>query len=220
MTWNLLALRTHIGGSASQIELLSSIEQVLAVFEYHKEMARDAFKGHAAKSLSDSDRFQFSMGWNRAVAVARVASEAHAVGLLLYTRALWDQFAQLVNMLVLHGKLSVDGCSIHAVLRELNTVPSTATSPLRDGIDALVTSDWFKYVDAFMNTTKHRRCVQHAVDYSGDTLEVSVAAFEYQRGSGPLQTFPAYRSREVLEGAIQVRNKITECGEALNTACL
>jgi hypothetical protein len=89
--------------------------------------------------------------------------------------------------------------------------------PLKDRLDKLLESHWYNYVAAFINTTKHRQLVQHkvAVSIEENRVGIRIGAFNYGKKS-----FKTYWDHEVLEGAIEVKNVIIECGRLLNTSYL
>jgi len=116
-------------------------------------------------------------------------------------------FAQLVNALILVKPLAVNHCNIQRV------VANVPACPLKDRLDVLLASHWYTYVAAFINTTKHRQLVQHMMTISieGDRAGMRIRAFTYNSKS-----FKAYWDREVLEGALEVKNALIECGRFLN----
>jgi len=141
---------------------------------------------------------------------ARLASEAHLLGALLATRSVYDIFSQIVNALLLAPKLDERACNIHAVRDSL------PAGRLRGDLDKLLASDWFRYVHAFVNLSKHRFMIEHGVNMSfvNDTVGVQVGAFSYGKDN-----WPAKSATEVLQGAFEVKNQVASCGRALNAAC-
>lgn len=86
-------------------------------------------------------------------------------------------------------------------------------SSLTSRLEVLLQSDWYNYVAAFTNTSKHRQLVQHlmTVSIEENRAGIRLAAFTYGNRS-----FKAYWAHEVLCGAIEVKNGIIECGRLLN----
>jgi hypothetical protein len=144
-------------------------------------------------------------------AYAKIVSEANIIGCLYTARSLWDMFAQLVNALLLVEPLAVGDCDIKRVAARM------PASPLKTRLDVLLESHWYTYVSAFINTTKHRQLVQHpmTVSMEEDRAGIRIAGFSYRAKS-----FKTYWGREVLEGAIEVKNAIIECGRLLNAICM
>jgi len=104
-------------------------------------------------------------------------------------------------------RLLVDDCSIK------NVIAVMRASPLRSRLEILVQSDWFAYVTAFVNTTKHQRLVQHALSVSLEQNRVGIQMGSFSYRGKP---YAGYWGLEVLQGALEVKNTITECGRLLN----
>ena len=217
--WDLAALRDHLRITISEFdvanEVMRSIGQDVAIFRYHMATARDALKGIVDEEhpgglenfkllfgISEkSDEFNF----------ARVVSEAHLIGSLLTARSMWDHFAQLLNLIVLTPPIPVARCDISKVVARL------PASSLSEQITSTLSSHWYRYVIAFVNTAKHRRLVQHlfSVSIEDNRTGVKVGAFTYES-----ERFPVYWGTEVLEGAIEVKNRLIAAGRLLNVAVL
>ena len=90
-------------------------------------------------------------------------------------------------------------------------------SPLREHVSSTLSSHWYRYVVAFVNTAKHRRLVEHlfSVSVEENRAGVRVGSFSYES-----ESFPAYWGTEVLEGAIEVKNQVVGAGRFLNKAVL
>ena len=84
---------------------------------------------------------------------------------------------------------------------------------MKDRIGTLIQSYWFRYVVAFINTTKHRRLVQHStmVSFEESRVGIRIGAFDYDGVS-----YPAYWGRDVLEGILSVKNDFIGCARSLN----
>ncbi len=214
--WNLDELRKQVRATrdnASEIlDLISSVDRSARIFVYHMTSARDAMKGLYGEARDEAEELLFVLGASdrqHDFEHAKIVSEAHIIGCLQTARGIWDLFAQLLNALVLSQPLAIDVCDIGRVAKAL------PPSPLSEAVDRATASYWYSYVMAFTNTTKHRRLVQHLVSVSFEHQRsgIKLAAFQYNQRS-----FPAYWDTEVLEGAIEVKNAIVECGRLLNTA--
>lgn len=174
--------------------------------------ARDAMNGLYSDVRNEVEELLFVFGASdrqHDFEHAKIVSEAHIIGCLHTARGIWDLFAQLLNALVLPQPLSVATCDIGRVAEAL------PPSPLKDAVNRSIESNWYLYVMAFTNTTKHRRLVQHlvSVSFAEQRSGIKLAAFKYNR-----RAFPAYWDTEVLQGAIEVKNGINECGRLLNAA--
>jgi len=216
--WNLLELRSRVRVLQSNpdqtLELISSIERNIRIFRYHIATARDAFNGIINDAEPQGpENLKLFIGLSdrqEDFAIARIVSEANVIGCLHTARNLWDLFGQLVNSLVLVTPLASRVANIHSVAAAM------PPSALKDRLNALLSSHWFKYVVAFSNTTKHRQLVPHVMTVSVEQNRVGfqVAAFRYDSKS-----FRDYWGHEVLDGAIEVQNAILDCGQLLNVAC-
>lgn len=215
--WNLKNLRSRVRATRSDadqvMELISSISRSVQIFRYHIATARDALKGIVNETEPQGqENFMLILGASERqgeFAYAKIVSEAHIIGCLHTVRSLWDLFAQLVNTLVLVEPLAVSACDIKRVIAVM------PACPLKDRLDVLLASHWYTYVAAFINTTKHRQFVQHmmTVSIEENRAGIRIGAFTY--GS---KSFKSYWGHEVLEGAIEVKNAIIECGRLLNAA--
>jgi hypothetical protein len=214
--WNLEELRKQVRAArvnaGELLDLISSVDRSARIFVYHMASARDAMKGLYGEGKNEAEELLFVFGASdrqHDFEHAKIVSEAHIIGALHTARGIWDLFAQLLNALVLSKPLPIDVCDIGRVARAL------PPSPLSDAVNRAMASYWYSYVMAFTNTTKHRRLVQHLVSVSFEQQRsgIKLAAFEYNQRS-----FPAYWDIEVLEGAIEVKNGIIECGQLLNAA--
>lgn len=218
-TWNLAALRAHIRSAQAEprstLEIVSSIDRSIRIFCYHMASARDALSGVVNEAQpSGKENFLLVFGASEQqdeFEYAKVVSEAHLIGCLHTARGLWDLFAQLLNSTILQTPIPISACDIAKVAAAL------PNSPLQARVNELLSSHWYRYVSAFINTTKHRQLVQHmlSVSFAEDRAGIRVGAFKYGA-----TTFDAYWGTQVLEGAIEVKNGIVACGRLLNQAVL
>jgi hypothetical protein len=217
--WNLEPLREHVRQLGHDFndplsQTIRSVDRSIVLFHYHVYTARDALKGHINKDEPQgSDNFMLLLGASarqEEFARTKVVSEAHIIACLHTTRSLYDIFSHVVNRLLLSSQLPVGQCDIYKVR---DALPS---GPLRSALDDLIGLQWFKYIQAFINTAKHRQLIVHSVTISMEENRVGIrlGAFEYKG-----DRFPQYWDTEVLTGAFEVKNKIVLCGRALNAAC-
>jgi hypothetical protein len=120
-------------------------------------------------------------------------------------------FSQLVNGLVLSSSIPIEDCNISKVVKKM------PESELKRCLAELLESHWFAFVAGFVNTTKHRQLVQHqfSISFEEGAVGIQIGAFEYKG-----KQFPPYWSDEVLRGVVSVKNKVVDCGCALNAMCL
>ena len=126
------------------------------------------------------------------------------------TRAMYDLFAQLVRETLLSKSISVNACSIRKVCKAL------PESQLKCCLDDLLSSKEFKYVDAFVNTMKHRSLVDFGPLASLESGECGLQfrAFQFNEDS-----FPALWAKDVLEYARKTKNVVIVAGQLLNKEC-
>ena len=219
--WDLDALRLRIAATRSDTEatdeIISSIHKSFCIFRYHISSARDAMNGVFREDNEENlDTLLFGRGDNKRgtqIAYAKIVSEANLICCLHTTRGLWDIFAQLLNALVLPCPLAESKCDIATVAA---TLPP---SSLKDSVDRLLGSHWYLYVSAFVNTTKHRRLVPHRLSISldEDRAGIRIAGFTYSTNRKS-DSFQEYWDTEVLDGAIEVKDAIVNCGRELNAS--
>lgn len=214
-SWSLRDLRLHIETEGVAVDhrlaVLESIERYISIFRYHFTSARDAMIGLIdTEDPSGIKNISFIFGQNerqKDYAHARIASEAHILGSIHSVRAVWDVFAFLVNDLAVPNKIDERRCDLFRVWQSL------PDSPLKNDIGHLLESHWFKYISAFINTSKHRYLVPHAfaVCFESENTGIRVEGFEYQGKS-----FSAYWAQDLLKGVLAVENRISHCGQVLN----
>lgn len=215
-SWNLTALRTYIktsyAGDAELQQLVRSIERSCRIFGYHMVSARDAMKAWIPEDAEDAQTEMMlavfgSLDQQPEYEWAKIVNEAHLIACLHTTRGVWDIYAQLLNRLIVTTPLSVERCDIGRVVALL---PASA---LRDRLNRLLASYWYRYVSAFINTTKHRQLVEHmtTVSFADGRSGIRIGKFQYQGSS-----FPDYWDTEVLVGVIEVKNAVIDCGRSLN----
>lgn len=223
--WNLAELRKYITTEHPEKGwLVSTVESVgnsLYIYQYHKELARDAFAAFQAEQDPHGIKlFAAAMmaGTDEELEAfedAMLASEANLIAAINITRNTFDIFSQLVNALSLPEPIEIGKCDIHKVREKL------PDGPLKSEITQTTNSHWFKYLAGFSNTTKHRQLISHKPTQRYDSNETplgggaEVAAFEYRD-----EIFPKYWVQDVLEGTVEMHNRIVTLGIILNDSCL
>ncbi|MES1934626.1 hypothetical protein T35B1_18578 [Salinisphaera shabanensis T35B1] len=215
LQWNLKELREYIraerANSDELIQILRSIDRYIQIFMFHLEGARDAMD----EVIDPTDEHQVeavkmvfgASAHQERYYFAKVASEAHVLGAAHSARAMFDVFAFLVNGLLLNGAVCESRCNLQVVAKKL------PPSPLKRELDGLANSYWFGFVSAFVNVAKHRMLVDHSfrVGFKDPHTGIRIGSFEYKG-----QRYPQYRVSEFLEGVLEVKNKVVDCGDLLN----
>jgi hypothetical protein len=213
--WNLQRLQEHIRVSEQLpeplLELVQSISRSTDIFRFHLFNARDALKGVINESdpggpenlmlvLVGSDK-------QEEYEAAKISSEAHLIGCFHAARSMADIFSHLLNGLLLSQSIGVRQCDIHKVTTAL------PESDLKVQLDSLLSSHWFKYVSAFLNTTKHRCLVKHSMSISfvENRVGAQIGAFKFND-----DTYQTYWVHEALEGVLTVKNALVALGCTLN----
>jgi hypothetical protein len=139
--------------------------------------------------------------WNMLVVRANVIACIHTV------RNAYDHLAQLCNALLVYPPIPVGKCDFHRVLDRL------PQSVLKQELEMLSASQWFKYVAAYSNTSKHRALIQQSLhlSYIDGIAGLRAEGFTHD------QTYAPYMVGDLLEGILWVKNHILACGKALNS---
>ena len=84
---------------------------------------------------------------------------------------------------------------------------------LKQKLDMLSASEWFRYVAAYSNTSKHRTLIQQSLhlSFADGTAGLRAAGFTHD------QTYSSYMVGDLLKGILLVKNQILVCGKALNS---
>lgn len=217
--WDLAKLRSLIRDLESErhylLDTVDSIARATDIFRYHLFKARDALNGFVDKNDPASlDALKLVLGVSEKTdefAYARLASEANIVGCIHTARSMFDIFGQLVNGLLVCPPIPVERCDIRKVGE------SMPNSDLKMKISKLLLSHWFNYVSGFINTTKHRRLVQHrySISFEENIAGIKIGAFSYNG-----HEYPQYWGSEVLNGVLDFKNSVIDCGRGLNEICM
>lgn len=132
-------------------EYLDTIMYKVLRFGYHADKEKEAWQSLSAGGASinvASDAFGKAM----------FAAETHVESAAQVLHSQADIVGQVINQVVLGGMMRERRVSIHSVGIELRKDPVTA--PLTTGVDRLVQSPEFDYVESLVNTIKHRRILR------------------------------------------------------------
>ncbi len=217
--WRLDQLRDgvkikHPSNAKELVSLINSLGRSREIFDYHKCLARDAFEAFNAKNDPDGLSFAkhiFGVVDNEGVLWnAGITSEANLIACINITRSAFDSFGQLVNQLVV-PKPCKGNPYVHDVVQALSP------GELKDELIAAISSEWFAYIQAFLNIVKHRQLVTHNPSFSfiDENRGGKVEGFDYKG-----KPYAACWVREALEGTVELQNSLVACGRALNRAYL
>ncbi|MGQ0696822.1 MAG: hypothetical protein ACT4PZ_01135 [Panacagrimonas sp.] len=214
-SWNLKELRDYVRatrpGDEETLEVARSVGRYIQIFRYHLSEARDAMKGVIAEDASQGrENLEYVFGISSRqdeYHKAMIRSEANLLACAHTARSLFEVFSHLINGLLLNNALSRGDCDI---VKATGKLPP---SPLKEALDELLDSHWFRYVKAFDNTAKHRSLVRHGfhVSFEDGVAAVRIDGFEFKGKS-----FPRYKAEAFLTGVLEVKNKVVDCGRSLN----
>lgn len=221
--WDLVALKGYINTvKPEKVWLLSTVDSVahsLYIYQYHKNLARDAFASYHIDQDPDGIKLfagVMMMGTDETFEEAKLASEANLIAAINITRNTFDIFAQIVNALVLPQPLCIEHCTFS---KARDGLPE---GKLKEEITRVTRLPWFRYLAGFSNTIKHRQLISHkpSQKHKSDTGEylgggAEVAGFEHGG-----RKFESFWVNEVLEGTVEMYNEIVTLGISLNQWCL
>lgn len=209
--WNIKKLRECViadnqKNAALLVDIANSLGRARQIFDYHKCLARDAFSVfNAVNDPSGTEFARHVFGCIEDEDVlwrAGLVSEANLIACISITRNSFDSFGQLVNGLVV-----LTPCKGNFYIHHVkNALPA---GELKDKLNDAISSNWFGYVNVFMNTVKHRQLISHnaSISFVDDDRGGKVYGFEC-RG----EFHPAYWVREMLEGTVGLQNSLVSCG--------
>lgn len=152
--------------------------------------------------------------WNE----TELLSEAYTEAALLYTQSMSDIVAQVVRICMNINSLTIDNVSLDTVIKKLtkNNSLSQPEANVLQALNNLKSSDEFKYVNAFMNMSKHRYLVdtEHHTEFGVGTrndIGLRFKEFEYKAAIFPI-TWQADIVRDYIPTCI---NLICDIGNTL-----
>lgn len=172
---------------------------------YHAETAEriwsDLFKGSFSIPSERNDEPFFSYE-------AQVESCAQSL------HALADILAQIVNMVVLQGKLKEDNVSIKTILNTMKQ--KSVAKDVVTQVSKLLDDDAFRYIEAFCNTIKHRRLLRtnFRAEYGESAKNESGLLFEEFTFKD--NVYPQTWGSDILRYRDRVFELITNIGLSIN----
>ncbi len=144
-------------------------------------------------------------------------AEAYLEASLYNIHSLADVLSQVINVVVLCSLLTERECSLLKVFKKLNDRNDTSLNTLIDSVDRLRNSDEFKYVEAFVNTSKHRRILIEdfrAEASQGYQQGMRVQGFIFNDAQNP---FPEKWDSEIKDEIIpSIINSVSSIGNEMN----
>ena len=155
---------------------------------------------------------------------ARFQAEAHTIAAAQSLHSTADIMASVVFWALNFPKCEkapdLHRLNVYQVRDYLQNKPNY--TDIHHAIDALLESDQFKYLTAYVNTTKHRSLVQvqytaHVDPTDNPRQGLRIKAFEYCRAKDNIESYDELWAEDFLFSEAQhVRNGILTIGNALN----
>ena len=190
--------------------LIQSLHRYVLIFKYHLYTGRDALRDFGTKSSEITPLPELlifrSEDSENAVLKATLIVEASLLAASHTCKNLYEILAQLVNTAILKDEITEDKCTLKSVLNSLKD------SPLKSELTTLVSSTWYQYVSDLSSVTKHRSLPRQRVTVDDtNTVRLLVGDFSYGK-----RQHAARDAEEALRGALEVKNQIVVCGNAIN----
>ncbi|WP_413110771.1 hypothetical protein [Thaumasiovibrio sp. DFM-14] len=210
--WNIKALKDHSialnGEDKSTIERINSTSRAIDIFCYHLEQA----KTQNDLTIGSTPREQMELVmppeekmlevWKRKLAI-----QANTQACIHTARSIHDLFAQLVNGLLFQNPIAVHDCDVYKVTQKLED------GELKTALSNLLGSFEFKYVNAFVNTIKHRNLVDFGalVSFEENRSGVQFNGFKFKG-----EPYDKLWAEDVLKLTLTVKNTVITAGCLLN----
>lgn len=190
------------------IEIIGSIDRAIQLFNYHICEAKEANDRISPKTPLEA--FELVITPTAKIEPLnrdKITIQANVQAAAQCSRSIHDIFAQLVNRLVLEEQIPIHVCDISKVAERLGN------SPLKEQLQKLMASPQYDYVNALVNTLKHRNLVPFGAQILLENGEAGVhfKSFEYRN-----RQYPMLWAQEVMENVLDVKNEVVASGALLN----
>lgn len=210
-SWHILELEAFVKetkNSKEHLERIKSVSRTIELFEYHLYTAKKSNDSIGTPNLKQAMELIFTPKEKLAeVFETKLIIQANSQACIHTARSIYDLFAQLVNGLLLSEPLPLGMCDFFKIKDKLEN------SKLKDYLSELSATEEFLYVNAFVNTIKHRNLV--SFDALADTGEGKIGV-KFQPFIYNGETYPAMWAEEVLKQSLFVKNSIVKAGILLN----
>jgi len=210
--WNLKNLRDFVENTKTEkychLDRINSIDRAICIFIYHLNLAKEANDRVEPSDIREAMNLVLpSEEKMEDIWLEKIIIQANTQAALHSARAIHDIFAQLLNGLLLSDTIPIHSCDIAKVTRELSE------SKLKDYLTNLLVSEEFKYVNAIVNTIKHRNLVSFGAQISFRTGESGIQFREFKYRD---VTYTALWAEDVLKHSLSVKNSVVTAGIMLN----
>ena len=210
--WNLKKLRGYVKSKYSQPELylsqIDSIHRTVLIFIYHMSSAKKLIDSIEPKDEKESLGLVFTPKEKRSdLEEAKLGIQAETQATVHNARSIHDMFSQIANSLLVNSPIEISKCNIS------NLTSKLPPSMLKEYLKEMLDSEAYLYVNSFVNTIKHRNLVKFGtrLDFQEKKGGVQFHGFEYDKNK-----FPPQWALQVLEKALEVKNRIVKAGNLLN----
>jgi hypothetical protein len=195
------------------VRYLNSVTWKLEIAAYHVSEALQAIPGILPKNEPDQRTAAFAMQFammsghdeGDAMAIAQRETEAHAIAAAQALHSIPDILAHALYLAfrldMIRPMRECDRTSGN-VVRALKAASILSVSA---AVEEMLTSEIFKYLRAFVNTTKHRSLIDYRFHISVVDLEdfgLSFSAFVYEDRHGVAEGWPSKTAKEFLEQSL------------------
>jgi hypothetical protein len=207
-TWHIPKLENtlkEMENSKVHIERVKSVSRAIDIFQYHLHTAEEA--NDLIEPSNRREAMELVLAQKDKFFETKLEIQANTQASIHSARAIYDLFAQLINGLLLNTPLAVHKCDFFKIKDKLTN------SELKGHLNHLSTTEEFLYVNAFVNTIKHRNLVSFGalIDFESGKSGVKFQSFQYSD-----KEYPAMWAEDVLKYSLFVKNAIITSGDHLN----
>lgn len=202
--------KCNLRGIPSTDEFIDSMNHGIWRCRFHAEMSNTYWDSlYLNPEVNEVDEF------SPLVLDAETKSEFEFIAALQAIHPLSDLIAQIVNVVILNSSLQIHQVTLNKVKDRLPD--QDEYTAISESINALITSEEFKFIDAFVNTIKHRHIIEtenHGDFGPGSANRVGLKTLAFTRNG---HIFEAVWIKDVLETYLEkVIELIGKIGTEMN----
>ena len=189
---------------------VNSVTWKLEIAAYHITEALEAIPRILPKDATDKRKAAFGLQWalmsdhdeGDAMAIAQRQTEAHTIAAAQAIHSVPDILAQALYLAFRLDTIRPMRECDRTMTSVVRALKSASIGSVSAPVEELLTSDIFKYLRAFVNTTKHRSLIDYSFHMSVEDSEdfgLSIFPFVYQDRSGVVEGWPSRTVRQFLD---------------------